>query len=207
MMIRLATPADAAAVAAIYAPYVTETAACFELEAPDATEMGRRMRDVGELYPWLVAELEGDVVGYAYGTRHRARPAYQWSTEVSVYVRRSGHRRGVGRGLYLPLLELLRLQGYINAYAAITLPNPGSVAFHEALGFSAFTVFRAVGFKHGAWHDVGWYLRLLSPHPADPGDPRPMAALTAAGEVERVLQEASERWGQRISRPDPSSGG
>lgn len=191
MPIRLATPADAAVIAAIYAPYVTETAASFELAAPDATEMTRRIRDTGELYPWLVAEREGEVVGYAYGTRHRARPAYQWSTEVSVYVRRSGHRRGIGRALYLPLLDLLRLQGYVNAYAAITLPNPGSVAFHEALGFRAFAAFRAVGFKHGAWHDVGWYLRLLSPHPADPGDPRPVVALEATGEVGRVLQQAN----------------
>lgn len=188
MQIRRATPADAAAVAAIYAPYVVDTAACFEVTPPDSAEMAHRIREVGESYPWLVAEIDGEVVGYAYGTRHRARQAYQWSTEVSVYVRLAGHRRGVGRRLYVPLLDLLRLQGFVNAYAAITLPNPGSVAFHRSLGFTPFAVFPHVGFKLGQWHDVGWYALTLSPLPSSPlPDPLPIALLVASGQLQSVL--------------------
>lgn len=192
MVIRLATPADAAAVAAIYAPYVAGTAACFEVAAPDATEMARRIHEVGAAYPWLVAEQDGEVLGYAYGTRHRPRRAYQWCTEVSVYVRRTGHRAGIGRRLYQPLLELLRLQGFINAYAVITLPNPGSVAFHEVLGFRPFTVFPAIGYKLGRWHDVGWYVKVLAPHPLVPADPLPTADLLDRAEARRILLLAGQ---------------
>jgi phosphinothricin acetyltransferase len=192
MLIRLATPADAAAVAAIYAPYVCETAACFEVVPPDAAELARRIREVGAAYPWLVAEQEGEILGYAYGTRHRPRRAYQWCTEVSVYVRRSGHRTGIGRRLYQPLLELLRLQGFINAYAVITLPNPGSVAFHEGLGFRHFTVFPAIGYKLGCWHDVGWYVKVLAPHPSTPADPLPMAELLDLTQARQLLVLAGQ---------------
>lgn len=187
MLIRLATPADAAAIAAIYAPYVRETAACFEVEPPDHAEMARRVKEVGQTHPWLVAEAGGTVLGYGYATRHRPRRAYQWCTEVSVYVQHSGHRAGIGRQLYQPLLELLRLQGFINVYAAITLPNPGSVAFHEALGFTAFTVFRNIGFKLGRWHDVGWYLKVLAGHDPAPRDPLQMSALMNLDAARRVL--------------------
>lgn len=190
VIVRLASDDDAEAIAAIYAPYVRETAACFELEPPDAAEMARRIGEVGVAYPWLVAEEQGEVLGYAYGTRHRPRRAYQWCTEVSVYVRRSGHRAGIGRRLYQPLLELLRLQGFLNAYAVITLPNPGSVAFHEALGFRPLTVFPAIGYKLGGWHDVGWYLKALAPHPPAPAEPLSMGDLLGQAEARHILDLA-----------------
>lgn len=190
--VRLAGEADAAAVAAIYRPYVLHTAACFELAPPDEAEMARRIAEVGAAYPWLVAETDaGDVVGYAYGTRHRARLAYQWCTEVSVYIREGNQRGGVGRRLYEPLLALLRLQGFVNAYAVITLPNPASVAFHEALGFAPVTVFRAVGHKLGAWHDVGWYLRVLQPHPPVPSPPLAIADLLGTPNARHILGQAA----------------
>ncbi len=191
MIIRLASRGDAEAIAAIYAPYVRETAACFEVVPPDSVEMARRVEETGHAYPWLVAEKGGEVVGYAYATRHRPRRAYQWCTEVSVYVKPGGHRRGVGRRLYDPLLDLLRVQGFVNAYAVITLPNPGSVAFHEALGFHHFTVFPAIGYKLGRWHDVGWYLKVLAPHPAGPTDPLSMAELLCLPRTREILARAS----------------
>lgn len=211
VIVRLATVDDAEAIAAIYAPYVRETAACFEAVPPDAAALVCRIREVGVAHPWLVAEQEGEILGYAYGTHHRPRRAYQWCTEVSVYVRGSEHRAGIGRRLYQPLLELLRLQGFINAYAIITLPNPGSVAFHEVLGFRHFTVFPAIGYKLGRWHDVGWYLKVLAPHPSAPADPLPMAELLDLAEARQILVRAGQAQAdgahQRISRPDPVSGG
>jgi L-amino acid N-acyltransferase YncA len=126
-VVRVADPADGAALAAIYGPHVEQSATSFELEAPSADEMAARIRATLTRYPWLVAERDGVILGYAYATEHRARRAYQWGVEVSVYVRDDVQREGVGRRLYTRLFELLRQQGFYTAYAGITLPNPGSV--------------------------------------------------------------------------------
>ncbi|MGD9695375.1 MAG: arsinothricin resistance N-acetyltransferase ArsN1 family B [Thermoleophilia bacterium] len=173
MAIRPAVPArDARACAAIYAPYVRETPISFEEVAPTADEMAARMRRVIETHPWLVCERGGVVVGYAYASEHRARAAYRWSAEVAIYIHRDHHRQGVGRALYAELLERLRAQGFRAAFGGITLPNAGSVALHEAMGFRPIGVYRAIGWKAGAWHDVGWWqLDLL---PAGPEPPLPL---------------------------------
>ena len=156
-VIRLATKADAEQVQAIYGPVVRDTAVSFEVEPPTVEEMGRRIATTLEHFPWLVCELDGQVQGYAYAGRHRAREAYQWSVEVTVYVHADHRRLGVGRAVYSSLFEILALQGFHNAYAGITLPNPPSVGLHESLGFQPFAVYREVGYKLGAWHDVGWW--------------------------------------------------
>jgi L-amino acid N-acyltransferase YncA len=169
--IRLADPErDAMAVAAIYADAVGSTVASFEEVAPDAAEMAERMRRTLERTPWLVAEADGTLVGYAYAGPHHARPGYRWSVNLSAYVAAEARGQGVGRRLYEALLDLLRRQGFVNAYAGITLPNPASQRLHEAIGMRPFAVYRRVGFKHGAWHDVAWYeLRLSDPvEPAEP---------------------------------------
>jgi L-amino acid N-acyltransferase YncA len=157
MQIRLATTADADAIAAIYAPSVTESTISFELDAPAGREIAARIEAKLPRYPWLVANEDGIVTGYAYAGPHRERAAYAWSTEVSVYVAERARRRGVARSLYETLFELLRLQGYRMAYAGITLPNPASVGFHEAMGFVAVGVYHNVGWKHNSWRDVGWW--------------------------------------------------
>ena len=125
--IRLAEEKDAAAIAAIYAPNITEGVASFELVPPDAQEMARRMAGILPAYPWLVCEHGGRVAGYVYASQHMARAAYQWSANVSAYIDAGFHRRGIGRALYTSLFALLRLQGFYNAYGGITLPNAGSV--------------------------------------------------------------------------------
>jgi phosphinothricin acetyltransferase len=156
--IRHADPArDAAACAAIYAPYVTDTVISLEEVAPDAHEMAARMEATARTHPWLVAELDGVVAGYAYASRHRERGAYRWAADVTVYVGPYHHRRGVGRALYETLLGLLADQGFRTACAGITLPNPASVGLHEACGFRPVGVYRAIGWKLGAWRDVGWW--------------------------------------------------
>lgn len=167
--VRSAVPGDAAAVAAVYAPYVEASVASFEDVAPDAVQTAERM---AASLAWLVACEDGQVVGYAYATPHRDRAAYRWSVDVSVYLAPVAHRRGTGRALYERLLADLRARGFVNAYAGITLPNAASVGLHEALGFRQVARYPHVGFKHGAWHDVGWWALALVDPPARPSDPQ-----------------------------------
>ena len=155
--IRLARPDDAGALLAIYAPIVLDTPISFELDPPSEAEFRQRITQVLEAKPWLVCEAQGQVMGYAYATTFRTRPAYQWSVETSAYVHADHRGKGVGRALYTSLLGLLELQGYRRVLAGITLPNPASVALHESVGFRAVGVYRKVGYKFGAWHDVGWW--------------------------------------------------
>src|SRR5438067_5874826 len=149
-MIRLATPEDAESIAAIYAPAVTDSFISFELAAPDAAEMARRIEKTMARLPWLVCERAGVVTGFAYASAHRERPAYRWSVDVSAYVRPDARRAGVGRALYASLLALLARQQFRNAYAGIALPNDASIALHRAVGFMPVGVYRGVGYKLGA---------------------------------------------------------
>lgn len=181
MIVRLADPArDAEAVAAIYRPAVEASVASFEEEPPSADVMGGRIEATLAWTPWLVAEdpTGGEVVGYAYASRHRERAGYRWSVDISTYVAPAARGRGVGRALYDALLEMLRRQGFVNVYAGITLPNPASVALHEAIGMRRVGIYERVGYKFGAWHDVAWYgLRLADP----PDPPRHPTALPDLG--------------------------
>lgn len=178
MTIRFATAQDAAAIASIYAPYVTASAVSFETEAPDEREMGARIAGGGDLYPWLVAcDDHGAVAGYAYASQFRARPAYRFAVETSVYVGTDHQRQGVGAGLYAALIDLVARQGFTQAIAAITLPNDASVRLHEALGFVPAGAYRDVGFKLGAWRTVGLWQRPLAIVGVDPAEPRPIAAV------------------------------
>ena len=173
--IRLATVADAPGIHAIYAPMVRDTAISFEMEPPTVDAMAKRILTTLAMYPWLVWEEGGRIAGYAYGSRHRERPAYQWSAEVTAYVHPDFQRRGIGGALYRVLLALFRAQGFCNAYAIITLPNAASVALHEAAGFSSLAVYRGVGYKLGRWHDVGLFEQRLAELPATPRPPRPIS--------------------------------
>lgn len=185
--LRLATEADAAAIRRIYAPYVDDTAITFELDPPSTDEIRERIRDTLAEYPWLVCAVDGDVVGYAYAGPVRKREAYQWSVESSVYVDPEAHRNGVARGLYESLLALLELQGYISVYAVATLPNPASVAFHESFGFEQDAAFEKMGYKHGEWHDVGWWSLTLREHPDDPDPPLSLWAAQDRAEWDEAL--------------------
>jgi L-amino acid N-acyltransferase YncA len=185
MLIRMATAGDAGAVVDVYAPVVEFTATSFELIVPSRDEIAARITERQPAYPWLVAEDAGSVTGYAYAGRFSARPAYGWSVETSVYIAEAARGRGVGRALYAALLAVLTAQGYRRAMAGIALPNPASVRLHERAGFVPVGVYRSVGWKLGAWHDVGWWQRGLAlsdlaPEPPTPLTELPPGALDAA---------------------------
>jgi len=154
---------DAAACAEIYMPHVEGSAVSFEERAPQAGEMAARIERYGASHAWLVAERDGRVVAYAYATAFNERPAYRWSTSVSVYVAAEARGHGVGRSLYEALFERLRERGFRMACAGITLPNEASAGLHEHLGFELVGVNREIGWKHGAWRDVAWYQLELTP--------------------------------------------
>jgi L-amino acid N-acyltransferase YncA len=179
--VRAATSDDAAAIAAIYAPYVTGTVVSFETEAPDPAGIARRMAEGGEHYPWFVAcdPDDGAVLGYAYACAFRTRPAYRFSVETTVYVADGAQRRGAGSLLYRTLLPVLEAQGYAQAIAAITLPNEASVALHERLGFRQVGAYEEVGFKLGEWRSVGLWQRALAPLSTRPEEPKPLSAVWA----------------------------
>ena len=175
--IRLARDADAPSVAGIYAPYCNETVISFEEAGPTSDEMARRIGRTGRTHPWIVLEDAGAIVGYAYASPHHERAAYRWSVSTAIYIGRGLHRRGAGRALYTTLFELLRHLGYYTATAGITLPNAASVGLHEAFGFTLVGVYRDIGHKMGAWHDVAWYQTTVQPALAQPSDPRPIGAI------------------------------
>jgi phosphinothricin acetyltransferase len=185
MVLRHADPArDAASCAAIYAPFVTDSPVSFEERAPEADEFARRIELTSATHPYLVAEEGARLVGYAYASPYRERPAYRWAADVAVYVAADSRRSGVGRALYEALLALLAAQGIQVACAGITLPNDASVGLHEALGFRPVGIYRRIGFKHGAWRDVGWWQLELAPAlsepPSPPGPPQRLEALDLA---------------------------
>ena len=170
-VIRLANESDALKMLAIYAPVVRETSISFEIEPPSETEFQGRIKNYQQQMPWLVCQINGELLGYAYATPYRTRAAYQWSVESSVYVNVEHRRKGVAKALYSSLFQLLQLQGFYNVFAAIALPNPVSVAVHEAVGFSPVGVFCRVGYKFSEWHDVGWWqlsLQQEQPLPVNP---------------------------------------
>lgn len=169
-MVRDASAADASAIRDVYAPWVLDTAISFEEEVPSVEEMAARIE---ASWAWLVQELDGRLVGYAYAGPFQARPAYRWSCEVSVYLAPDCRGRGIGRALVTALLERVRELGLVNAFAGVAVPNPGSEGLFTSLGFERAASYRAVGYKLGAWHDVDWFqLRLREPEVPPPELPR-----------------------------------
>lgn len=169
--LRAATPDDAPALLGIYAPYVERTAVSFEVVPPSVDEFRERILKASSAWAWIVASEDGRCAGYAYATSHRERAGYRWSVETSAYVDTAFHRRGIGRTLYLALFDALGARGYCNAYAGIALPNDASVALHRQVGFRPVGVFRSIGRKFGAWHDVSWWQRTLREDVNDAVDP------------------------------------
>lgn len=175
LLIRPVTPGDAAALAAIYVPYVERTAITFEYEAPTAEEFARRITHTLAHYPYLAAEQDGVLLGYAYAGPFGSRAAYDWTTELSVYLRTDCRGGGVGTRLYHALAEELKKRGFRSAEACIAYIDPedeyltqGSVRFHEKLGYRMVGRFDKCAYKFGRWYDMVWMEKHLAPHENGP---------------------------------------
>jgi phosphinothricin acetyltransferase len=172
--------ADARQIADIYRPFCEKSCVSFETEAPDAGEIAARIERVSRRHHWLVDDVDGAIAGYAYASPHRERAAYRWVVEVTIYMNERYRGLGRGRALYGELFERLRRQGIFKVYAGILVPNPSSQAFHESMGFTLVGVYRKIGYKLGAWRDVGWWQLALRPEMDSPPEPsNPSPALSA----------------------------
>lgn len=187
-MIRLASPEDASAILAIYAPYISGTSLTFETEVPSEAAFAERIKAYLLNWPWLIFETEGQIAGYAYGSRYRERAGYQWCVECSVYIHDGFHGKGIAKALYAALFRLLKMQGYFNVYAVINLPNEPSVRLHEACGFRWFANYENVGYKLGRWKTVGWWQLSLRDYTDNPPPPLPFRQLRPE-DVAAALQE------------------
>lgn len=168
---RLAAAHDSEPIRAIYAPYVRDTAITFECEVPSASAFSERVERIRAAYPYIVAERNGSVIGYAYAHECGERGAYQWNAELSVYLDQTATGGGIGMMLCETLIELLELQGVRNVFSLITVPNEPSVKLHERLGFAPCGVQVQTGYKLGSWHDVAWYQKQIGSKDC----PRPIA--------------------------------
>jgi L-amino acid N-acyltransferase YncA len=191
--IRLIDESDASDVLEIYKPYVLNTIISFEYEVPTLSEFLQRIKTNTADYPWLVCLWDGKIIGYAYGSKHRYRTAYQWSPEATVYLSPGIHRKGIGRLLYETLFSLLRLQGHFNVYAGVGLPNEKSVDFHKASGFEEIGIFKKVGYKHGNWHDTQWFQLHLTKHIDNPPTPKKLKEVQEHEAFKAILARANEK--------------
>lgn len=189
--IRLIKETDIIAVWDIYNHYVEHTIITFEYEKPSLEEYTRRVNENTEKYPWLVCLYEKEVIGFAYGSTHRYRTAYQWSPESTIYLHPDYHTKGIGRILYKTLFSLLTLQGYYNVFAGVALPNEKSVGFHRALGFEEIGVFKKIGYKHGNWHDTHWFQLTLNNHQSNPTMTKKVEEIISTKEFSSIINSAN----------------
>lgn len=189
--IRLVKAEDSEALLEIYAPYIMHTPVTFECEVPPAREFGRRIEKVSESYPWLVCQIDDITAGYAYASQHNGRSAYQWSVNLSVYVKEGYRRKGLAGALYESLFDLLELLGYFSGFACITHPNAESEGFHQSAGFQKAGLFHNAGYKLGKWHDVIWYERSLKKPAANPPGPIPIKEADPSA-IKEVLKKGAD---------------
>lgn len=176
VVIRRVRPDDAAEIAALYRPYVDDTRITFELVPPDAAEIGARIARCGDRYPYIVAQGEGGLLGYAYATAFRDRPAYRFAVETSIYLAPAAKGQGLGRALYALLLDILTKQGFVHAIGAITVPNDASIGLHVAMGFADTGLYGDIGYKLGEWASVQLLQKKLRPLPDAPVEPIALSA-------------------------------
>lgn len=192
--IRLINETDAKAASDIYKYYVENTIISFEYEPPTPEEYIQRIKTNTEKYPWLVCLIDDRVIGFAYGSTHRYRTAYQWSPESTIYLAPDFHSKGIGRILYETLFSLLKIQGYYNVFAGVALPNEKSICFHQAMGFEEIGVFKNVGYKHGKWHHTHWFQLTLNAHKLNPATPKKLHEIISTKEFSEVLLSANNKF-------------
>jgi len=186
MNLRFAAADDAPILREIYHCY-TGTFTTFEYELPSVEEFTHRITHTLEKFPYLVAEENGTILGYAYAHPERERLAYQWNAELSIYLRPEATGRRIGTALYEALLELLTLQGVRNAYAIVVAPNPASEGLHRSQGFRLLGIHRKTGYKNRVWHDTLWYEREVAPHNPEPAPLIPIGQIDCEA-IRRILE-------------------
>lgn len=191
--IRLVDLNDSKAVLDIYQPYVENTIISFEYDVPDIQEWQMRIKNITAEYPWLVCEYDNEIIGYAYGSRHRYRTAYSWAVESTIYLSDKFHRKGIAKILYETLFEALKLQGHVNVYAGVTVPNVKSEEFHQAAGFYEIGYFKKIGFKFGAWHDTRWFQLHLVEHPTNPIKPKTLDEIRHTSEFKTIIETGNSK--------------
>lgn len=192
--IRLIRLNDAQATLEIYRPYVEKTIISFEYDVPGIDEWETRIKNITVEYPWLVCECNNEVIGYAYASRHRYRTAYSWAVESTIYLSERFHHKGIAGILYETLFELLKLQGYVNVYAGVGVPNIKSEKFHLAAGFYEIGYFKKIGFKFGGWHDTRWFQLHLADHPDNPMKPKTLVEIIDTPAFKAVLHMANAKF-------------
>lgn len=162
--IRQVQPQDAAKLVEIYTPYVLNTAITFEYSVPTVEDFTERIRKISARYPYYVATLNNEIVGYAYASAFKGRAAYDWSVELSVYVSEYHRKEGIGTALYWELEKTLKKQNVCNLCACISYPNPGSVEFHQSMGYKTVAHFHNSGYKFDTWYDMIWMEKFINEH-------------------------------------------
>lgn len=190
--IRLISENDAPEVLGIYAPFINNTIISFEYEAPSVDEFLQRIQNIILEYPWLVCLHGTKIIGYAYASQHKQRKAYQWSCESTVYIAPEFHNKGIARILYNTLFSILKIQGYFNVYAGVSLPNQKSVGFHQSFGFKKIGIYKKTGYKFGAWHDVAWFYFHLKKHIDNPPEPKTIQAIINTETFRQILGNANK---------------
>jgi len=170
--LRYATIEDNYDILMIYEYYVLNTAITFECNVPTIAEMNDRMKNIQKKYPFLVALVDNNIVGYTYASDFRYKEAYQWSAESTIYLNKDSTGKGIGKILYQKLIDILKIQGYYNLFGGIALPNDPSIELHLKLGFTKIGTYKNIGYKHGHWHSTQWYQLVLNPYQNEPKPPQ-----------------------------------
>lgn len=177
MNIRIATSDDAKELLNIYKYYVENTAITFEYDVPSIEEFSERIKNTLKKYPYLIAENEDGIYGYAYASAFKSRQAYDWAVETSIYVKNGDSRHGVGTLLYNELEKYLKMQNIINVNACIAYPNEKSEEFHKKFGYKTIAHFTKCGYKFGKWHDMIWMEKFIGEHTDTPKSVVPFSEL------------------------------
>lgn len=191
--IRLIKETDAQPALDIFRYYVDNTNISFEYDPPTLEEYIQRIKTNTEKYPWLVCLNNDKLIGFAYGSTHRYRTAYQWSPESTIYLAPNFHSKGIGRILYETLFEVMKLQGYFNVFAGVALPNEKSIRLHRAMGFDDIGIFKNVGYKHSSWIHTHWFQLLLNEHKLNPSTPTKLDTVILTKEFSEIMDSANNK--------------
>lgn len=197
ILVRAAELSDADKMLLIYSTYVENTTVTAEYKTPSIEDFQERISNFTKKTPWLVCIIDGEIVGYSYASPHRARAAYQWSVETSIYVSKKYHRKGIATALYTAIFEILKLQGYYNIYVGITMPNDRSVAFHLSMGFEKSGAYKDSMYKFGEWRDVIWMGKSLCNHIINPLPTKTFDNIINTREYKMIIENAEKYVSER----------